>query len=64
MTTSIKLPNKQLFRVDEVAEILQCSKRTVYYHIEYGRLDGLRIGQRSVRVTRDSILGLLRGALA
>ncbi|SMC28527.1 transcriptional regulator, AlpA family [Desulfacinum hydrothermale DSM 13146] len=47
---------KSLFRIDEVAEILGVSRRTVYRLIEAGVLDVVRVGlKRGLRVKASSI---------
>ncbi|MFA6111610.1 MAG: helix-turn-helix domain-containing protein [Candidatus Latescibacterota bacterium] len=62
MRNSSQLPNKRLLRVDEVAEALSCSRRTVYYMIESGKLDAQRAGPRLTRISRDSVERLASGA--
>ena len=59
----IRLPDKEMFRVDEVARILQCSRRTVYYHIEWERLEAVRVGQKSLRVPRAAIERFIQARL-
>ncbi len=39
-------PELRLYTVDDVAERLQLSRATVYKHIESGKLQSLRVGQR------------------
>lgn len=39
-------PELRLYTVDDVAERLQLSRATVYKHIESGKLQTLRVGQR------------------
>lgn len=46
--------NKKLFRVDQVAETLNCSTRTVYRLIENCELDALKV-RGSLRITSDSV---------
>jgi excisionase family DNA binding protein len=49
---------KVLYRVDEVAEMLSMSKRSVYYLLDQGELEGHNDspGKRGLRVTGESIL--------
>ena len=49
---------KFLYRVDEVAEMLSMSKRSVYYLLDLGELEGHNDspGKRGLKITRDSIL--------
>jgi excisionase family DNA binding protein len=46
--------------VDHAAELLGCSRRTVYYRIREGKLQTLRTRCGSQRVLLDSIERLLR----
>lgn len=49
---------KFLYRVDEVAEMLSMSKRSVYYLLDQGELEGHNDspGKRGLKVTGESIL--------
>lgn len=49
-----------LLRVQEVAALLKVSKWTVYRWIEEGRLRATKIGRGSLRVFRESLVGLIR----
>jgi len=51
-----------LLRVREAAELLNVSKWTIYRWIEEGRLQGTKIGRGSMRVFKNSIIGLVDGA--
>jgi excisionase family DNA binding protein len=55
----IELPDKQLFRPDEVADIFSVSKRTVYTWLDNGTLTGVKIAGTTVRVDRESIEGVI-----
>jgi excisionase family DNA binding protein len=55
----IELPDKQLFRPDEVADIFSISKRTVYTWLDNGTLTGVKIAGTTVRVDRESIEGVI-----
>lgn len=57
MTT---LPNKELLRPDEVAEYLSVHRATIYRFCESGKLDSVRIGGRSIRIKRESVVYLQR----
>ena len=50
---------KMLLRVEETAELLSVSRWTVYRWVEEGRLRGTKIGKGSLRIFRDSIVGLI-----
>ena len=54
-----KLPDKELFRPEEVAEYLNVSKRTVYTWLDNGTLTGVKIAGTTVRVDRESIEGVI-----
>jgi excisionase family DNA binding protein len=49
-----------LLRVQEAAALLKVSKWTVYRWIEEGRLRATKIGRGSLRVFRESLVGLVR----
>ena len=49
------------FLIDDAAELLGVSRRTVYYRIRQGRLRTIRTKGGSQRVTLTSIELLLRG---
>ena len=49
--------------VDQAAELIGCSRRTVYYRIREGKLQTLRTRCGSQRVLLDSIERLLREKL-
>jgi len=51
----ITLPDKDLFRVDEVAEYYTVSVKTVYRWIEKGALISIKIGG-IIRIPREAIL--------
>jgi excisionase family DNA binding protein len=55
----IKLPEKELFRPDEVADIFSVSKSTVYTWLDNGTLTGVKIAGSTVRVDRESIEGVI-----
>lgn len=55
----IELPNKSLFRPDEVARILDVHVATVYRRIEDGTLAAVRIGGL-YRIFRTSLEALLK----
>ena len=53
---------KNFYRVDEVAEILSVSRRTIYRMIRDGRLEGVKFGfnrVNPVRVTKQAIKKLI-----
>lgn len=50
---------KALFRVGETAELLSVSRWTIYRWVEEGRLRGTKIGKGSLRIFRESIVGLI-----
>ena len=59
MTKSkIKVPEKELWRVDEVAKFLNVTSQTVYRWCNEGKLSICRISN-CVRIPRESILKLI-----
>jgi excisionase family DNA binding protein len=51
--------NKRFFRPDEVAQILDLSRRTIYRMIRDGRLPGVRWGSGPWRIPRETLITLL-----
>lgn len=51
----LKLPNKNLFRVNEVAEYFDVTERTVYLWIDHGHLKTEQTPGGQWRVTRESL---------
>lgn len=59
------LKAKEFLKVKEVAELLGCSSRTVYYYIDQGAIEIMNFGQRMTRVKRaslDKLIGLKEAA--
>jgi len=50
---------KRFFRPDEVAQILDLSRRTIYRMIRDGRLPGVRWGAGPWRISRETLAALL-----
>jgi excisionase family DNA binding protein len=50
------LPNKELLRVEEVAEYFSVTKKTIYLWIEHGHLDADKIAGSVIRITRTSVM--------
>jgi|GEM_PF-5680629 excisionase family DNA binding protein len=51
----------QLFKVSEVARLLDVHRKTVYDYIYAGKLKCCKLGRRSIRITRESLDQLLSG---
>ena len=49
------LKAKEFLTVKEVAQLLNCSIRTIYYYIENGTINAVNLGQRMTRVKRSDI---------
>ena len=49
------LKAKEFLTVREVAQLLNCSVRSMYYYIESGRISAVNLGQRVTRVKRSEI---------
>ncbi len=56
---SATIDGKTFLRVGEAAEFLSVSRWTIYRWVEEGRLRGTKIGKGSLRIFRDSIVGLI-----
>ena len=52
--------NNPLLRVNEAAQCLSVSRWTIYRWVEEGRLRGTKIGKGSMRILRESIVGLIK----
>jgi excisionase family DNA binding protein len=50
-----ELKAKEFLAVREVARLLNCSVRSVYYYIENGTIKAVNLGQRITRVKRSEI---------
>lgn len=57
------LPDKELFRPDEVACFLGVSRQTIYLWIKTGILPAKKIGKRLVRIHRESLKELQKDAI-
>lgn len=53
------IEGKTFLRVGEAAEFLSVSRWTIYRWVEEGRLRGKKVGKSSLRIFRDSIIGLV-----
>lgn len=53
------LLNKRFFRPDEVAQLLDLSRRTIYRMLRDGRLAGVRWGSGPWRIPRETLVALL-----
>ena len=50
-----KIKTKEYLTVQEVATLLNCSKRTVYYHIRNGSIHATNLGQRLTRIKKSTL---------
>jgi excisionase family DNA binding protein len=50
-----ELKAKEFLTVREVATLLNCSLRTVYYYIESGNIKAVNLGQRITRIKRSDL---------
>ncbi|MFO0774707.1 MAG: helix-turn-helix domain-containing protein [Nitrospiraceae bacterium] len=50
-----------LLRVNEAAELLQVSRWTVYRWLADGRLEGTKLGKGTLRILKESVMGLIDG---
>lgn len=58
------IKSKEFLKVKEVAILLDCSVRTVYYYIDLNVIEATNIGQRMTRVRRSSLDKLLDRTIA
>ncbi|HID87447.1 MAG TPA: DNA-binding protein [Anaerolineae bacterium] len=49
------MDNQKLLTVDQVAEILQVSRTTVYRRIRAGVLPAVKLGHRQVRIRQEDL---------
>lgn len=54
----VVMRQKRFYRPDEVAELLQLSRRTVYRMIRDGRLAGVKWGKGPWRIPGETVEGL------
>jgi excisionase family DNA binding protein len=64
MQPSELLPSKKFFRPDEVAQVLDLSRRTVYRMIHESRLGAVKPSGGCWRVPRQALEDLLSGPLS
>ena len=57
------ISSKEFLKAKEVAILLDCSVRTVYYYIDQCIIEASNIGQRMTRIKRSSLDKLLNSAL-
>lgn len=50
------LPEKELLRVDEVADYFRVTPRTIYLWIEIGHLEAEKTPTKQIRIPRESVL--------
>ena len=57
------LPDKTLFRPDEVAVFFSVSRKTVYAWVESGKLSACKPNDGAIRIFRDSIVAAMNASL-
>jgi excisionase family DNA binding protein len=50
-----ELKAKEFLTVKNIATLLNCSIRSVYYNIENGKIKAINLGERIIRVKRSDI---------
>lgn len=50
------IPNKDNFRPNEAAKILEVSVRTIYGWIATGQMEAIKIGNKLLRIPREEII--------
>ena len=58
-TLVFDIPEKRMFRPDEVAEFFDVSPRTIYRWCENGQLKFIRIGPARIRITRECVISII-----
>jgi excisionase family DNA binding protein len=56
----MKLPEKEMFRVEEVAKILSVSKSAVYAWVNDGRLKAKKVAGSSWRIKRETLMEIMQ----
>lgn len=56
------LPEKAYYRPDEIAEYFGVRTRTIYVWIESGKLPAVKIAGKIIRISRESVSGIIRPA--
>ena len=51
-----RLPDKELLRVEEVADYFSVTKKTIYLWIDHGHLQAEKIAGTVMRIKRDSVI--------
>ena len=59
-TSAFDIPEKRLFRPDEVAKMLDVSLPTIYRWCESGKIGFIRIGPRLMRIERECVIRVIR----
>jgi excisionase family DNA binding protein len=60
MSTSLDgLPNKALYTPQEVADYFSISVRTVYSWREEGKIKGLKISEKVLRIPRNEVVEII-----
>lgn len=54
MTENHILPDKTLFRPDELASIFGVTRATIYLWIDHGKLEAVKIAGSTIRIPRES----------
>ena len=58
-TCAIDVPEKRMFRADEVAKILDVSIPTVYRWCDHGKIEYIRVGG-SIRIKRECLISIIK----
>lgn len=51
-----EVPNKERFRPDEAAKILEVSIKTIYGWIATGKMNAIRTGEKLLKIPREEIV--------
>ena len=60
MDIKTMIPEKSLFRVDEAAQIVRRSKRTLYRWCTDDRIRYVKVQRRGILIPRDALVEVIR----
>ncbi|HPJ96935.1 MAG TPA: helix-turn-helix domain-containing protein [Syntrophales bacterium] len=55
-----ELPNKALLRPDEAAEYYGVARATIYKWVFEGKIEAVKLGEKTIRIPREAILAFPR----
>jgi excisionase family DNA binding protein len=55
-----ELPDKAFFRPDEAAEYYGVARATIYKWVFEGKIEAIKLGEKTIRIPREAILAFPR----